>query len=45
MERWKTHTKVELRKDVVNELIKMKVVGESYSDVIDRLIKWKKKEN
>ena len=31
--------KVQLDKDVVNELIKMKEVGDSYSDVLKRLIK------
>jgi predicted CopG family antitoxin len=31
--------KEQLDKDVVNELLKMKKVGESYSDVIRRLLK------
>ena len=31
--------KVQLDKDVVNELIKMKGVGDTYSDVIRRLFK------
>ena len=31
--------KVQLDKDVVNELIKMKEVGDTYSDVIRRLLK------
>lgn len=31
--------KVQLDKDVVNQLIKMKEVGDTYSDVIRRLIK------
>jgi len=31
--------KVQLDKDVVSELIKMKEVGDTYSDVIRRLLK------
>jgi len=36
--------KVQLDKDVVNELIKLKRVGDSYSDVIRRLLE-KRGEN
>ena len=32
-------TKVQLDKDVVNSLIKLKEVGDTYSDVIRRLLK------
>jgi len=35
--------KVELKKDVVNELIKMKKVGNTYSDVISELLKKNKR--
>ncbi len=31
--------KVELDRDIVNQLIKMKTVGDTYSDVVRRLIK------
>ncbi len=34
----KDKVKVQLDKDIVNELIKMKEVGDTYSDVIRRLI-------
>jgi predicted CopG family antitoxin len=31
-------TKVELEKDILNQLIKLKEVGDTYSDVIRRLL-------
>jgi predicted CopG family antitoxin len=31
--------KIQLDKDIVNELIKMKQVGDTYSDVLRRIIK------
>jgi len=41
----KDKVKVQLDRDVVNELIKMKEVGDTYSDVIRRLIKlWKRSQ-
>ena len=41
----KDKVKVQLDRDVVNELIKMKEVGNTYSDVVRRLIKlWKKSQ-
>jgi len=40
----KDRVKVELRRDVLNELIKLKEVGDTYSDVIVRLLKkWTKR--
>jgi len=35
----KDKVKVQLDRDVVNELIKMKQVGNTYSDVVRRLLK------
>jgi predicted CopG family antitoxin len=35
----KKKVKIELDVDVVNELIKMKKVGDTYSDIIRRLLK------
>ena len=35
--------KVQLDKDIVNELIKMKEVGDTYSDVIRRILKMVKR--
>jgi len=35
--------KIELKKDLVNRLIKLKEVGDSYSDVISRLLNESKK--
>jgi predicted CopG family antitoxin len=35
--------KVLLEKDVVNEMIKLKEVGDTYSDVVRRLLECKKK--
>lgn len=32
-------TKIQLDKDIVNELIKLKEIGDTYSDVIRRLLK------
>ena len=41
----KDKVKVQLDKDVVNELIKMKEVGNTYSDVVRKLIElWKKSQ-
>jgi len=41
----KDKVKIQLDRDVVNELIKMKEVGDTYSDVIRRLIElWKKSQ-
>ena len=36
--------KVQLDKDIVNELIKMKQVGDTYSDVLRRIIKKMRKK-
>jgi len=36
-------TKVELETELLNELIKLKQVGDSYSDVIRRLLNLKEK--
>jgi len=35
----KDKVKVELDKDIVNEMIKLKEVGDTYSDIIRRLLK------
>ncbi len=35
----KDKTKVEIEKEVLNQLIKLKEVGDTYSDVIRRLLK------
>ena len=35
--------KVQLETEIVNELIKLKEVGDTYSDVIRRLLKYKHK--
>jgi len=35
----KDKIKVELERDIVNKLIKLKKVGDTYSDVIRRLLK------
>jgi len=41
----KDKVKVQLDRDVVNELVKMKEVGDTYSDVVRRLIElWKKSQ-
>jgi len=41
----KDKVKVQLDRDVVNELVKMKEVGDTYSDVVRRLIGlWKKSQ-
>ncbi len=41
----KDKVKVQLDKDVVNELIKMKEVGDTYSNVVRRLIElWKRSQ-
>jgi len=39
----KEKTKVQIDNDVVNDLIKMKNIGDTYSDVIRKLIKEQKK--
>lgn len=39
----KARVKVELDKDIVNELIKMKKVGDTYSDIIKKLLEINKK--
>ena len=39
----KDKTKVEIETEVLNELIKLKKVGDTYSDVIKRLLKKNKK--
>jgi len=36
--------KIQLDKDIVNELIKMKQVGDTYSDVLRRIIKKMRKK-
>jgi len=36
--------KIQLDKDIVNELIKMKQVGDTYSDILRKLIKKLKKK-
>lgn len=38
----KDKIKIQLERDIVNRLIKMKEVGDTYSDVIRRMIKSKK---
>ncbi len=35
--------KVEIEREILNKLIKLKVVGDTYSDVIRRLLRCKKK--
>ncbi len=35
----KDKVKIEVRKDIVNKLIKRKEVGDTYTDVIERLLK------
>ena len=39
----KDKTKVEIKTNVLNELIKLKQVGDTYSDVIRRLLNSKEK--
>jgi predicted CopG family antitoxin len=38
-------TKIEIRTEILNELIKLKNVGDTYSDVIRRLLDEKKKRD
>lgn len=38
----KDKTKVEIEKDILNQLIKLKKVGDTYSDVIRKLLEQKK---
>lgn len=38
----KQKTKVEIEKDILNQLIKLKEVGDTYSDVIRKLLKERK---
>ena len=40
----KDKAKVEIEKDVLNQLIKLKKVGDTYSDVIKRLLQKNKKK-
>lgn len=42
-DRRKEKVKVELERDIVNELIRMKEVGDTYSDVIRTLMETRKK--
>ena len=41
----KDKVKVELKREIVNKLIKMKKVGDTYSDVIQRLLDASPKNN
>ena len=38
----KDKSKVEIKKDILNRLIKLKEVGDTYSDVINRLLEQSK---
>lgn len=40
----KNKTKVEIETEILNQLIKLKQVGDTYSDVIRRLLKCKSKK-
>lgn len=40
----KNKTKVEIETEILNQLIKLKEVGDTYSDVIKRLLKCKSKK-
>ena len=40
----KNKTKVEIETEILNQLIKLKEVGDTYSDVIRRLLKCKSKK-
>lgn len=40
----KDKTKVEIETEILNQLIKLKEVGDTYSDVIRRLLKCKSKK-
>ena len=40
----KNKTKVEIETEILNQLIKLKEVGDTYSDVIKRLLKCKYKK-
>lgn len=40
----KDKTKIEIEKEILNRLIKLKKVGDTYSDVIRKLLKWNYKK-
>lgn len=37
--------KIEIKREIANRLIKLKKVGDTYSDIIERLLKLSKKED